>query len=72
MENTKEEQEKSERLFTEAELVEFGRYLLSDNRIKNIVSIWSPNDETSLTDRLKEVYEADVIAFKAATSVPVA
>lgn len=46
--------------YSRAELVEFGRYLLSDLRTKRIVDNYQLGDSSSLSDRIKEVYDADV------------
>lgn len=48
---------------TEKQLVEFGKYLLSDERKNRIASGYSSEDNISLDERLKEVYDADISNF---------
>lgn len=45
-------------IFTTAELVSFGKYLLSDVRETRIVDATNP--EESVLERLQEVYHADI------------
>lgn len=49
--------------FNKKDLVEFGRYLLSEERTNRISQNYNPNDNISLQERLREVYHADVENF---------
>lgn len=49
--------------FTRADLTNFGRYLLSDLRTKRIVDNYIVGEGIPLSERLKEVYQADVENF---------
>ena len=48
------------KLYTEKELVEFGQYLLSEERTNLIKDNQKESDNWTLNDRLKEVYDADI------------
>ena len=50
--------------FNAKDLVKFGHLLLSDERINRIKSLYKEEDPVSLNDRLKTVYELDLINFK--------
>jgi len=49
--------------FTEKQLIDFGRYLLSDLRTKRIIDNYQLGESISLSERLKEVYHVDVENF---------
>lgn len=49
-----------EQLFTRAELVEFGNYLLSDERKQRFASNPHAPEGLTLEERLSEVHHADV------------
>ena len=46
-------------LFTDAEMIEFGRYLLSDERTKSIKENHKNDGRKEIENKLKEVYHAD-------------
>ncbi len=47
-------------MFTRSQMVTFAGYVLSDRRTKRITDNWDEKDPTTLSDRLKEVYHADI------------
>lgn len=49
--------------FNKKDLVNFGKYLLSEKRTKSITDNYSEEDNISLKERLLEVYHADVENF---------
>ena len=49
--------------FNRKDLVQFGEYLLSEERTSLISESYNSNDNVSLEERLKSVYHADVENF---------
>lgn len=63
MEENKVEQPVVEEMFTTQQLVQFGYYLLSDQRTKLIKDHTKGNHKIKM-ERLKQVYHADIENFK--------
>ncbi len=53
-----------EKIYVEADLVEFGLYILSGQRTRRIKETYNPDDTTSLEDRISQVYDADISWLK--------
>ena len=53
---------KPKKLYTEADLVSFGKYLLSFERKESIV--WTTANVLDLNERLKDVYHSDLENWK--------
>jgi len=49
--------------FNRKDLVNFGQYLLSEEREEKIKERYNPEDNISLDERLREVYHSDVENF---------
>lgn len=49
--------------FDKKDLVDFGKYLLSEERTKRFTENWNPEDNVPLEERLREVYHADLENF---------
>ena len=49
--------------FNRKDLVNFGKFLLSEKRTKSITDGYEENDNWSLEERLREVYHSDVENF---------
>ncbi len=50
--------------FNEKDLVNFGEYLLSEKRTNSVKAGYNKNDNISLAERLKGVYQTDIDNFK--------
>lgn len=50
--------------FNEKDLVNFGEYLLSEKRTNSVKAGYNKNDNISLEERLKGVYQTDIDNFK--------
>ena len=49
--------------FNKADLVKFGNYLLSEERIKRVLALQGKHDDITPEERLSKVYHADVENF---------
>lgn len=49
--------------FNKKDLVQFGQYLLSDERRESILFNYNPDEEIPLKEKIKKVYHADVENF---------
>ena len=49
--------------YNKKDLVNFGKYLLSEERTKSVLALHGKHDDRSKEERLKHVYHADVENF---------
>lgn len=49
--------------FNKKDLVNFGKYLLSEKRTKSVLALHGKHDDRSKEERLSQVYHADVDNF---------